>query len=342
MVLNVHSDTSYLSAPRARSHASGYFFLGSLPVNSNPIKLNGAIHITCIILKLVAAFAAKAKLGALFLNAQEAKVLHLTLAKLGHPQPPTPIHIDNTTTISIIKNTIKCQCSRAMEMRYFWLLDGKTQQYFSFYYQPRQENLGNYPSKHHMADIHQHVRPYYVHTDKSPTLLPWALKPSIWQGCAEILGDPTPRSPHHHVLETQLVCLSPQVFLTTEYLASHESSTGYPLPTTILEEHQQSSTHNSREHFLAVTFLLSSLDSDGNKCGRRATATATTWAMAMATRLAGDKEGKCKGSKSNGDGNEGGWQWQQWLKPFQRWQQQQQWLWRWQTTTETAGAGNNH
>ena len=166
-------------------------------------------------------------------------------------------------------------------------------------------------------------------------------KPSIQRGCAEILGDPTPRSPHHHVLETQLVCLSPQVFLTTEYLASHESSTGYPLPTTILEEHQQSSTHNSREHFLAVTFLLSSLDSDGNKCGRRATATATTWAMAMATRLAGDKEGKCKGSKSNGDGNEGGWQWGQRLKQGQRWQRWRQWLWRCQTTTETAGAGNN-
>ncbi len=75
-------------------------------------------------------------------------------------------------------------------MRYFWLLDGKTQQYFKFYYQPGQENLGDYLSKHHTADIHKHVRPYYVHTHKSPALLPRALKPSIRQGCAEILGDP--------------------------------------------------------------------------------------------------------------------------------------------------------
>ena len=73
----------------------------------------------------------------------------------------------------------------------FWLLDGKTHQYFKFYYQPGQENLGDYPSKHHTADIvHQHVRPYDVHTDKSPTILPRALKPSIRGGCAEILGDP--------------------------------------------------------------------------------------------------------------------------------------------------------
>jgi hypothetical protein len=190
MVLNVHSDASYLSAPKAQSRAGGYFFLGSIPVDGDPIKLNSAIHITCTILKLIAASAAEAELGALFLNAQEAKVLRLTLAELGHPQPPTPIHIDNTTTVGIVNNTIKRQRSRAMEMRYFWLLDGKTQKYFKFYYQPGQENLGDYPSKHHTADIHQHVRPYYVHTNKSPVILPRALKPSIWQGCAETLGDP--------------------------------------------------------------------------------------------------------------------------------------------------------
>jgi hypothetical protein len=172
ITLNVHSDASYLSAPCAHSHTSGYFFLGSLPDNGNQIKLNGTILITCTILKLVAASATKAELGALFLNAQEAKVLRLTLDKLGHPQPPTIIHIDNTTNVGIVNNTIKRQHSCAMEMRYFWLLDGKTQQYFKFYYQPGQENLGDCPSKHHTAHIHKHVRPCYAHTNKSPTSSP--------------------------------------------------------------------------------------------------------------------------------------------------------------------------
>ncbi len=179
MILNVHSNASYLSAPRAHIGTGGFFFLGSFPVNGDPIKLNGAIHITCNILKLVATLAAEAELGALFLNAQEAKVLQLTLLEHGHSQPLTSIHINNTTTVGIINNMIKRQRSPAMEMRYFWLLDGKTQKYFKFYYQPGQENLGNYPSKHHTADIHQHVRPYYVHTDKSPAVHPRALKPSI-------------------------------------------------------------------------------------------------------------------------------------------------------------------
>ncbi len=63
MILNVHSDASYLSAPKARRHAGGCFFLGSLPRDGDPIKLNGAIHVQCTILKLIAASAAEAKLG---------------------------------------------------------------------------------------------------------------------------------------------------------------------------------------------------------------------------------------------------------------------------------------
>jgi hypothetical protein len=80
MILNVHYDALYLSAPKACSRAGGYFFLGSIPQDGDPIKLNGAIHITCTILKLVAASTVETELNALFLNAQEA----------GHPQPPTP------------------------------------------------------------------------------------------------------------------------------------------------------------------------------------------------------------------------------------------------------------
>jgi hypothetical protein len=98
---------SMLSAPHAWSCIGGYFFLGSTPHDGSPIQINGAVHITCTILKLVAASAAEAELGALILNAQEAKAVRLNLEDLGHPQPPTLIHIDNTTTVGIVNNTIK-------------------------------------------------------------------------------------------------------------------------------------------------------------------------------------------------------------------------------------------
>jgi hypothetical protein len=75
-------------------------------------------------------------------------------------QPSTPIHINNKKTEGIHINATKRQLSQAMEMHYFWLLDGKTEKYFKFYYQTGQENLVDYPLKHHTANIHQHVRPY--------------------------------------------------------------------------------------------------------------------------------------------------------------------------------------
>jgi hypothetical protein len=64
------------------------------------------------------------------MNAPGAKVFCLVLAELGGPQPPTPIHIDNTTIVGIVNNTIKQQRSQAMKMKHFFLLDGKTQRYF--------------------------------------------------------------------------------------------------------------------------------------------------------------------------------------------------------------------
>ena len=112
------------------------------------------------------------------------------LHELGHPQPRIPIHIDNTTAVGICNNTIKRQGSRAMEMRYWWLVDTEAQDIFEFHYHPGLEILADYPSKHHPSHIHQHVRPYYVHEANSPTLLPRAAKPSSRRGCAEILGSP--------------------------------------------------------------------------------------------------------------------------------------------------------
>ena len=108
MVLNVHLDTSHMTPIKTSIRAS-IFFLGSLPVDGCPSKLNGAILTLCTILMYVAVSAAKAELGALLLNAMEANILRLTFIKIGHPQPTTPIHADNTTAVGNVNNTIKRQ-----------------------------------------------------------------------------------------------------------------------------------------------------------------------------------------------------------------------------------------
>ena len=101
MLLQIHSDASYMNESKARSTASGHFFLGNKIHPHSPIFLNGAMHTLCKIIG-VAASAAEAELGSLFLNAQEAMKLRLALKEMGHPQPPTPINTDNSKATGII------------------------------------------------------------------------------------------------------------------------------------------------------------------------------------------------------------------------------------------------
>eukprot|EP00804_Cyclotella_cryptica_P024159 CCRYP_015591-RA/>CCRYP_015591-RA protein AED:0.25 eAED:0.16 QI:0/0/0/1/1/1/2/0/716 len=139
MILNIHSDTSYLSETSACSRIAGHFFLGSVPIDKTPIKLNGAIYVSCGILKFVIASAAEAELGALFLNCKEGKMPRLILQELGHMQPPTPTHCDNETATGIDNDTVKKQQSRSMEMRFFWVTDQVNRHIFNIKWHPGQE-----------------------------------------------------------------------------------------------------------------------------------------------------------------------------------------------------------
>jgi hypothetical protein len=71
MVMNIHSDASYLSETKARSRACGHFFMGWMPKNGEPIQLNGAFYVNTTILRFIVASAAEAELGALFHNCQD-------------------------------------------------------------------------------------------------------------------------------------------------------------------------------------------------------------------------------------------------------------------------------
>jgi hypothetical protein len=116
MILNIHSDASYLSEPQARSQAEGIFYMSAVPTKSDPIpRLNGAVHLTIKIMKNVLASVAEAEVAACFVNAQEACTLRQTLEALGHPQPATPIQTDN----SILNASIKQKQSQAINMQYY-------------------------------------------------------------------------------------------------------------------------------------------------------------------------------------------------------------------------------
>ena len=73
----------------------------------------------CQIIKTFVSSSAEAKIGATFLNAKDTLWIHTTLEELGHPQPPTPMQVDNTTEVGFANNTIKQKRSKAIGMRFY-------------------------------------------------------------------------------------------------------------------------------------------------------------------------------------------------------------------------------
>jgi hypothetical protein len=88
MVLAVHSNASYLRKPSAQSQVGNHFFCSS---NIKDPPDNCAVLNISKILKAVMTSAAKADLGALYINAWEAIPMQMLLKEMGHKQPPTPI-----------------------------------------------------------------------------------------------------------------------------------------------------------------------------------------------------------------------------------------------------------
>jgi hypothetical protein len=95
MILNIHSDASYLSVSNSRSRLGGLFFLG----NKSPGQdtLNGSILNVAAVIKNVVASAAESEVGACFHDAQSGAPLRVTRTELGHTQPPTPLRTDNSS-----------------------------------------------------------------------------------------------------------------------------------------------------------------------------------------------------------------------------------------------------
>ena len=126
--------------------------------------------------------AAKAKVGGLYMNAQELSPTRTTLEELNYPEPPTPLrtdNINNSTADGIMNRTIKQKQSKAMNKRFYWLQDRVEQGEFRVFWAPGKDNLADYYTKYHSPATYKRLRPIYTYIEgKSLTTL---------QGCGEIL-----------------------------------------------------------------------------------------------------------------------------------------------------------
>eukprot|EP00957_Ditylum_brightwellii_P170345 12966312-Ditylum_brightwellii.AAC.1 len=99
------------------------------------------------------ASSAEAKIGALSKNARKRKELRMVLIEMGHPQPPTPIMINNSTACRIVNKSIKQRCTHAIGMHVYWVRNRCTQKHFTLYWAPCKYNMGDY----HTNITQQHI-----------------------------------------------------------------------------------------------------------------------------------------------------------------------------------------
>ena len=176
MVIHVHSDASYLSAPRSRSRAGVFFFCGTKNKLISP--LIAPIHCESIILPHVMTSSVEAEIESIYHNTKTLIPLHQTLIALGHPQPPTPLQTDNQVAEQFSQENLHQKKTKTISMKHYWIQDqnGKSIQ---VHWLPVKLNAGDYFTKHHSPKHHQSMcsalfnsyRPFERVYQTSPTTL---------------------------------------------------------------------------------------------------------------------------------------------------------------------------
>jgi hypothetical protein len=113
-------------------------------------------------MKFVMSSAAKAKLGTLSTTAKKMVPLHQTLIKIGWPQPPTPIQMDNFTANGITNLTIVTQKTKSLDLLLWWLCCRESQQQFRYYCDKGSHNWVDYHTKHYPPIYHKANRPIHA------------------------------------------------------------------------------------------------------------------------------------------------------------------------------------
>jgi hypothetical protein len=163
MHLHIHSDASYLSVSKARSHAGGIFFLSDKPGNqppdptSTPPPINGAVHIQALLhheTHPILPHRSQKRSSLIQCN--------IALTEMGHPQAATPLQTDNQCASGIVNDTVKQCRSKAMDMHFYWVKDRIAQGEYNVHWRKGTNNLADYFTKHHSPAHHHLMRSCYL------------------------------------------------------------------------------------------------------------------------------------------------------------------------------------
>ena len=86
MIIEIHSDVSYLSNPKSCSRVVGHFFLTNKPKLGQHIMNNVAVHLVFTIICNVISSTADSEIAALYINEKGGVIIQNVLEEMANPQ----------------------------------------------------------------------------------------------------------------------------------------------------------------------------------------------------------------------------------------------------------------
>ena len=114
------------------------------------------------IIKFVMASAGETEVASSYLNCKAAIPLRVALEEMGHPQPPTPVIVDNTSAQGLMKSTMTPKASKSYDMRLNWNKSREAQKQFDFIWRPGPDNRADYHTKTHPEREYKRRRKEFV------------------------------------------------------------------------------------------------------------------------------------------------------------------------------------
>jgi hypothetical protein len=141
MLLDILTDASYLSRPKAGSVAGSFHHLAR---SNDPDFINAPISVHSTGIPIVCSSVQEAEYAGTFAAAKIGTGERQVLDDLGYPQPPTVIHCDNEVAVGLAQKSIKPRLSKSCDMLLHWLQDHVAQRQFLVRHIPDAINVADF------------------------------------------------------------------------------------------------------------------------------------------------------------------------------------------------------
>jgi hypothetical protein len=133
MLLDILTDASYLSRPKAGSVGGSFHHLTRA---NDPDFINAPISVHPTGIPIVCSSVQEAEYSGTFAAAKIGAGERQVLDDLGYPKPPTVIHCDNEVAVGLAQTSVKPKLSKSCDMWLHWLQDRVAQRQFLVHHIP--------------------------------------------------------------------------------------------------------------------------------------------------------------------------------------------------------------